>query len=264
MKRTFAVILVLVGVVGVLVFVRSIDKVKNDPTATPPIPGIAAGSTTTIKLDYLGNSYNVYWDGPYMGEDISLIPNYSERLTVNKIKSDNACELTTSAGFYTKESTPIAYILVEGKEIKGEVQNSLFNGFFTINLMRTPRITRDLPHDSIWYGLQVGPLLIVNDAVQNLSIRNDEYARRVVAGVTGENRVYFFVITRNDKSFDGPKLAELPGLLSLLEKNSQINLADAINLDGGSASAFISKNATFTELTSVGSVFCAKKNPSAN
>jgi hypothetical protein len=59
-------------------------------------------------------------------------------------------------------------------------------------------------------------------------------------------------------SFRGPKLADLPSFVSKLEKDVQVPLADAINLDGGSASTFKNGETYLTELSPVGSLLCIK------
>lgn len=94
-----------------------------------------------------------------------------------------------------------------------------------------------------------------------MSVKNDKQARRVVAGVTGENKLIFLVFYDNNQYYSGPYLNDLPDLVDKTGKSLDLNIADAINLDGGSASAFISDDIKLTELTPVGSFFCISNLP---
>ena len=59
-----------------------------------------------------------------------------------------------------------------------------------------------------------------------------------------------------DQEYSGPLLARVPYILEKIAKKEQITIPDAINLDGGSASAFLSPDTHLTELNPVGGYFC--------
>src|SRR5258708_5696859 len=110
--------------------------------------------------------------------------------------------------------------------------------------------------DPLKLALQSGPILKENNEFKNLSIIDDHPARRIVMGVTGENKAVLMVIYKDGSSFDGPLLGNLPTVLKTFEEKSGTTLADAINLDGGGASAFYSGDTILTEASPVGSFFC--------
>ena len=78
----------------------------------------------------------------------------------------------------------------------------------------------------------------------------------MVVGITKKGETIFLVLYDPENTWSGPKLADTPGVLSgVIER---LQLTDALNLDGGSASAFIRGDLSLEELTSVGSFFCVK------
>jgi uncharacterized protein YigE (DUF2233 family) len=190
-------------------------------------------------------------------QDISLLPNFDKKETSQKLKEESQCKALVNGGFYASEGYPTGLFITQGIQLKGFVTASLTNAVYSINDFETPRITRSTPQDHLSVALQAGPLLIENDMLLNL-VGSDEEARRVVVGVTGRNESVFIVIYDPASVFLGPKLEQLPLALEEFEKNSGIDLADAMNLDGGSASSFISQDVTLLELSPIGSYFCIK------
>jgi len=78
----------------------------------------------------------------------------------------------------------------------------------------------------------------------------------VISAVTGDNKLIFMVIYDPKSVFLGPELVDLPQIVSLVSAENDLNIADAINLDGGSASAFKSRDFSLSEISPVGSFFC--------
>lgn len=191
-------------------------------------------------------------------ENIILGSNTHEKYSSNEILDRLNCKVLVSGGFYTKENSPVGLFIDDGNLIKSFLTNTLFDGVFSINYLLTPRITRDIPKDNLKYAIQSGPVIVENSFAQNLSIKNDKPARRVVAATTGENLVVFIVLFDNNSRLLGPLLEDLPKILSIWQSESGISVADAINLDGGSASAFVSEEFTLTESSAIGSYFCVK------
>jgi hypothetical protein len=91
-----------------------------------------------------------------------------------------------------------------------------------------------------------------------LAIKNDEPNRRIVAATTDNNQLIFMVFYRDSSQFQGPMLGLLPELISMFTRQTGIDIVDAINLDGGSASVFISNYDRLNELAHIGSYFCIK------
>lgn len=198
--------------------------------------------------------------------NIKLTANFEEKIDASDYFAKNECKFLSSAGFYTKDDKPTGLFVSEGQTIRKYAQNSLLNGIVSVNYIGTPRITSVVPDDPLRLALQSGPLLKENAEFKKLSLKSDEEARRVVAAVTGNNELYFIVFYDKSSAYIGPNLKDLPEVLAAFERESRIEFADAINLDGGSATAFYVKgqnqNGTDTfslsEVSSVGSFFCEK------
>ncbi len=87
-----------------------------------------------------------------------------------------------------------------------------------------------------------------------IRIQNDELTRRMLVARSGD-QWYFLAITDQDNTFNGPLLSDVPKILGKVP----IVIDEALNLDGGSASAFYSAHgARLGELTPIGSFFCGK------
>lgn len=66
------------------------------------------------------------------------------------------------------------------------------------------------------------------------------------------------VFYREQSELEGPMLGKLPEFIETFKKQTGIGIIDAINLDGGSASVFISNYDLLREFATIGSYFCAK------
>ncbi|QQS38476.1 phosphodiester glycosidase family protein [Candidatus Woesebacteria bacterium] len=208
------------------------------------------------KISFNGESYEVALINGVNPDETGLFSNLEEPESAINIIEENNCSALVNAGFYTTNNQPIGQFVSNYKTIKNTTQSELFNGYFSINDFGTPRITQNVPSDNLRLSVQSGPLLIVNDEFQKLSIRNDKNARRIVVAVTGENDIVFIAIYDAFSKLLGPKLADLPVVLTEIENTSLYDFADALNLDGGSASAFYIDNFKLPESSPIGSYFC--------
>ncbi|KKW11013.1 MAG: hypothetical protein UY49_C0010G0009, partial [Microgenomates group bacterium GW2011_GWC1_49_7] len=77
----------------------------------------------------------------------------------------------------------------------------------------------------------------------------------MVAAKTGEGFL-FLTVYKEDSVFEGPLLADLPKVIQKINTEENLGIVDALNLDGGSASAFDNGETSLSELTPVGSLFC--------
>lgn len=210
----------------------------------------------SIKFDFNDQNISVVWYKIDNSEKLILIPNFSEKLTSKEIIDKNNCQFLSSAGFYNKDDSPIGLVIADSKLVNSWQENSLFDGILSVNQMATPRITRQIPQDQLLIATQVGPILKENAQVQTLRIQNDNPSRRTVAAITGENVLYFLSFYDTNSNYSGPLLANLPNILQTFENKTRITFADAINLDGGSASAFHSPSINLIEASPVGAFFC--------
>jgi len=214
--------------------------------------------STTIELS--GVNYVITWT-KVDAEKVSLVPNFGDRQTSKEVFTKNDCRVLVSGGFYdTKsgENVPIGHFVSSRDKLSDFTKNRLFNGVLSINEFGTPRITRSVPEDPLVSAVQTGPLIKENNEVLLLTSDSTKRARRMLAAVTGENELVFMAVYSPGSTFAGPALSELPHVVSEFEDKSGLALADAINLDGGSASAFLADGFSLSEASLVGSFFCAK------
>lgn len=191
-------------------------------------------------------------------DKLHLYPNFFDKLTSEEARKAKHCEVLVSGGFYTTEGTPTGLFISEGMKIKSKVENNLFNGVFSLSFGDKIKISHDAPSAQLRIGLQSGPLLKKKSSTQLLNIKNDKTSRRMVAAITDKEELVFIAFYNKDSVFEGPYLAEVPKLLNLFEKETEINISDALNLDGGSASSFYSGSINLPELSPIGSYFCLK------
>jgi len=216
----------------------------------------AAAKTIEIKIDE--RSFLARYILVENTQDIILLPNFEEKQTSQALLEQSGCRFLVNGGYYAQEGYPTGLFITQSKTLKKHIASSLSDGVYSINDFETPRITRLTPQDPLRVALQNGPMLIENDAILKLNLKRDEEARRMVVGVTGSNQTVFLVVYDSSSVFMGPKLADLPRALELFEKSSQVDLADAMNLDGGNHSVFISEDINLRELSPIGSYFCIK------
>jgi uncharacterized protein YigE (DUF2233 family) len=191
-------------------------------------------------------------------DKVSLVLNYEHKMSSDEAVEDNSCKYLTSAGFYSKDGNPIGLLINDHITINDYEINQLFNGFLTINSFDTPIISYEEPKEGSRISVQSGPVLIENSFIQELTIKNDKDAGRIIAAVSGSNDLIFIVVYDQESHFSGPKLSDLPNITKAISDDNELNIADAINLDGGTASVFFKDQFTLKELSNVGSFFCVR------
>lgn len=265
MKKVKATLIVLFVIIVISIFPNSledlkkgfIDSDKKSATQSEEVLSGKADDESKNVLDFSldDQAFRVAWFKVDNLDEIKLLANYKQGLTADEVMTLHDCQQLVSGGFYSKDSNPIGYFLNEDGVLSDKSINSLFNAILSINAFATPRISKDVPRDELRIAIQSGPLLIENSFEQVLSIKNDKSARRIIAATTGANELYFLAIYNKSSVFMGPKLKNLPTILKFLEQKIGIAFADAINLDGGTASVFITDDIKLSELTPVGSFF---------
>jgi uncharacterized protein YigE (DUF2233 family) len=235
-----------------------LKKANHSPSSSPlpAVLGTPAKNEKTLDFDWQETSFRANWFEIFDTTNLKLIPNFELKLPAKQAFKDYGCQYLLNAGFYTKENLPVGLFISEYETLRDWQKNSFFNGVLSINDFATPRITSGVPRDNLKLAIQSGPLLIENAQVLRLAIKNDKLARRVVAATTGQNSLVFLVIYDKTSAFEGPLLNDLPAIIQHLDQTIGLRLADAINLDGGSASAFITDKTSLTEISPVGSFLC--------
>jgi uncharacterized protein YigE (DUF2233 family) len=220
------------------------------PTSTPHVPS----ALPTISFE--GKTFSYSFSPIPASSSLILIPNFEDKKSFETITSTSGCTAAINGGFYQENNTPLGWFVAEGKTIAPPVSSTLFNAFLRIT--RDGAVTIEGQASSAYYGLQAGPRLLEDAEPRTLRIRNDEPARRSVVAITSEGQAILLSIFSPEQVFEGPYLEDLPEVVALISQKQALGLQDAMNLDGGSASAFYSGETRLGELTYVGSVLCAR------
>ena len=205
----------------------------------------------SVKIE----NYAVYWLELQNISSLTLNPNYDEKLASSQILTEAECKSLINAGFYTEDGKPVGLFVSDGETLRKFSTNSLFNGVFYIKGNDFGIIDTNPKNPD--YALQTGPILLEAGDVRNLSLNNDKSARRVVLA-TSEDSIVFLVFFDSESVYLGPYLDDLPQLVNDFSQQNNLDIIDAINLDGGSASAFITKDVALSELSPIGSYFCVR------
>lgn len=254
--RTLFIVVIFASIMVVFFFFRqpTTIKPKLEQTRAPIVSFTPSPLKDSLEIDNNGRIYRVAWLEVNNPSTVSLIPNFTEKRTARSLIESKECTEVVNGGFYTKENQPTGLFTSEGKTLRNAIPNSLLNGVFSIDKDNRPIIDATAPNEPVRIGLQTGPILIRNGKSVNLTIHEDEFARRIIAAVTQEGTIIFLAVYDPENPWSGPRLADTPDILSKIA--ARLQLRDVINLDGGSASVFIRRDITLEELTPVGSFFC--------
>lgn len=190
---------------------------------------------------------------------VTLIPNFSEKKLSREILESNNCSAGINGGFYDTQNQPLGLFVSNFQTAHKAIENALLNGFIGIGANNGTFIGHELLDMHNRIALQTGPLLIANGKPLPLAIKNDEHARRMVAAIDADSTMMFLSLYNSDSVFDGPLLRDVPTMLTEINQKELLNIVNAINLDGGSASAFYNGSTELSELTPIGSFFCIKE-----
>lgn len=258
-------IIFLLLIITIAIFINRKDspflnKSLNQKPPSTPISTTSPSELTLInKLDTITHQDAIYpftyftVDKP---ENLKLFSNLSQMDSSLEIIKKNDCSFLVNGGFYDKNNQPLGWFVKDGQELSKEITSNLFNGFIQKNDTKISITTS--PLKNVDFGLQSGPLLIQGGETITLKIINDESRRRVIAALNTQNKLTFISIISKDSEFNGPLLAETPQVLEKIAKKINQSFDFAINLDGGSASAFYTKDIHIKEFSHIGSYFCLK------
>ncbi|MEK7544107.1 MAG: phosphodiester glycosidase family protein [Patescibacteria group bacterium] len=253
-------ILIGIVVVGILSLMflqpKPMPVAPQHPSPSPTITRKPTPPAQSVDVSIDTITYRVAWALVRDLSSLTLIPNFTQKRTARSLIDSDECTYVVSGGFYTKDDQPTGLFSAQGKTIRTSIPNNLLNGFFSMDQNDTASILSSPPGESVRLALQTGPILFQNGMPVKLAIRDDEFARRVGLGVMKNGSVVFFIIYDPENTWSGPKLADMPNILSKILPH--LTITDAVNLDGGSASAFIRDEFSLQELTSVGSFFCIR------
>lgn len=229
-------------------------NLDTDPTRFPS-NGSKSGNNIDFEVD--GKTIFAAWSKSEPSK-VSLYPNFEEKLTSRNAKKEKDCIALTNAGFYLENREPIGLFVSQGVTINPFSKNRLFNGVFSIDENGMAQITSSGTDKKTISAVQTGPVLLKEDVPQKVSGNLINKERRMVAGITKDGEIVFITFFQKDSAYLGPTLEKLPELILAFEQKTGIDITDAVNLDGGTASAFLTDNVSLGEISLIGSYFCIK------
>mgnify|MGYP002079070300 CR=1 FL=1 len=181
------------------------------------------------------------------GSRVELINNFNSQLKSHEIAEQYNCQNLVNGGFYTKDNKPLGGYYDSSGWVREFNQNPLIDG--VVFFKNGEVVSGD-------WALQTGPLLVYERLATVLKIKDDKYARRIVAAKHKNGDVYLFAIVGDDSVYVGPLLADLPSVMLEIADEMDLEWQNVVNLDGGSASAFIGDDFSLLERTWIGSALC--------
>jgi hypothetical protein len=176
-----------------------------------------------------------------------------------QLMDQNACRVLTSAAFYDKNNQPLGLLQDNEATLSAWRENELFHGLVGVDLVDGAySISSDATGRRWKWAVQAGPIVWQDEGPVHFPLSADQSARRVVAGVTADNQLVLLSIMAEDSLYLGPLLGDLPNLLGEWQTATGVVLKSALNLDGGTASAFLSPTLKLRELKPIGSYICVQ------
>jgi uncharacterized protein YigE (DUF2233 family) len=255
MKKIVLIILFCSIILGLYFVYQSL--LPKPQTFTPALPLLTPSPQPFSTIEHNKETYAyslITVDNP---QQVTLIPNFTERLDSESIIHEHTCQKAVNGGFYDKTNNPLGLFISEGNMLRGAVANALINGYIAADDKQIS-LSLTKPDEEPRFALQTGPFLIKDGNPLSLAIRNDENARRMAAATSSKGTTYFIAVFNPNAFFEGPLLSDLPIILKEIVAKEHLIIDNAVNLDGGSASAFVSATTRLSELTPVGSLFCVK------
>lgn len=204
-----------------------------------------------IEYEYLWFTVNDF-------ERVRFESNLDRLRSVREIIKDEDCKQLINGGFYDKNNQHLGWVVSAESQLSNSRNSELFNGY----LFRDEsgiRLVQEKPvNGKIVWGVQTGPVLMIGGAPKRLAVKNDEPKRRAIALVTNNNELIFAVIYKKDSLYVGPYLNDLPMAMEEMVRFLEVEIESAINLDGGSASAFWDGKRLVEEINPIGGYFCVK------
>lgn len=262
MKKIFFIILFAIFISVSLIILKARNETiegKKREIVNTTSPSITPLPPDTTEIIFSDKKYLVSW---IIVEDItklSLYSNLENKDSTWALAEKNKCKNLVNGGFYTEDDKPLGLLIVNGETIEERKENSFIPEIFYATNDGKFEIGSQLQvfsNEKIRFALQTGPLLIDSGKPRKLRIKNDEFARRIVVGITSNKQIIFLAVFSGEENFKGPYLIDLPEIINQFQIKSGIGIQKAINLDGGSASAFFSNYLSLGEFTYIGSYFC--------
>ena len=206
------------------------------------------------EIDFENNTY-AYHLSKIDPKNLSFSSNLETQKNSIDIKEENQCDLVVNGGFYSKENQHLGQVKSNNEQIAPALSSSLFNGFLQFDSQEVN--ISAVANETYTNILQTGPMIIQDTNTHKLSLTNDKPARRMVALNTDQGG-FFLVLVGSDNIHSGPYLEDLPQIVKQISIQENLQVQDAINLDGGSHSVYSTNDFMIPEMNPIGSYFCLK------
>jgi uncharacterized protein YigE (DUF2233 family) len=239
------------------------DQAGVVPSPTPSVRsgslGLVENEAGLIAIAADEASYRMSWEVIPATAVVRVGINTALESGSQQLFDREACRIMTSAAFYDANDKPLGLLVDRGVTLSAWRGNQLLNGAVGLDTSDSlVKIVRSA-EDVVWeWAVQAGPIVWEDGSPAPLRLTADQAARRIVAGVTSDGQLVFLVMVADDSLFLGPMLADVPALLAAWQIEAGLELRDAINLDGGTASTFLSPTLKLRELKPIGSYICIR------
>ena len=263
MKKVFGfltVFVIVLALVSLLIRQKQPESVSPEPFQEASItPSISLSPTFNPPNNLTSKDYKIQWIIVRDLKKIILLSNLEDKLPSKEALVKNACLYLVSGGFWSDENGHLGLLISDGEQKSDAIKSDLLNGYLTITQDNRATISRSASSNpTVRLALQSGPIVFLNGKPTTLSLIRDENARRIVVATTTNNEVIFLVVYYQASPLLGPTLVELPEILENIKKNTSLEFKDALNLDGGTHSAYLTDFLSLTEVARFGSFFCVK------
>lgn len=258
MKRSPVIFIILTSVTVLVLIFNQIFTQRLNSIKDATIKESKTEFKNKLSLIFSDFEYETYWYVVGSDQEVELHSNLDEKRSATQAKEKYQCNVLVNGGFYDTENNHLGMVKIKDKMISSPRNSLTFDSFLSMSPDHVVKIGSDEPEGAQLFILQTGPFILDSGEYRKLSIKNDKYARRVVAGITSDEKFIFLIFVDKTTKLSGPQLSDLPEVLKVFEDKSAIDLSDATNLDGGSASIFITNEIKLTENQLVGSFFCIK------
>jgi exopolysaccharide biosynthesis protein len=163
---------------------------------------------------------------------LRVLQNEGGAASLSEVMKHEACLGGVNGGYFGEKFAPIGLRIVNGQMIAPLQRARLITGVLVassrgVQIVRAREFSR---RAGITAAIQCGPFLV--DRGESIRGLNDSHsARRTFAATTTSNRVLLGVCS-------GVSLAELSTILATVPLAEDMKIERALNLDGGSSSAF--------------------------
>ena len=236
---------------------KSQTNFSSTPTPLKPIVTLTNGKN--IELTYGEQKLIIYAIEVPQSANLSLISNFEGRETGQTLAERNGCQVASNGGFYQENGKALGLFFSDGIALGEFINSNLVNGFFWQDKSGSRFIDNNPPDISDTdFILQTGPFMSVG---RKISLITDEQARRILLALDNKKNLYILAVVDKENSYSGPNLADLPIIFAENDVQQQIPFTTVLNLDGGAASFFYTRDKNeviLSEITTIGSLICIR------